>query len=72
MVPDGKGGLKKLADLYGRDAPVVASFAEPGRPTAVLVSPTPPPVVPTMAPRQPAPPPAPAPSATAPGTTGIY
>src|SRR3546814_10084030 len=28
MVPDGKGGLKKLADLYGRDAPVVASFAK--------------------------------------------
>ncbi len=72
MVPDGKGGVKKLADLYGRDAPVVASFAKPGRPTAVLISPTPPPVVPTTttATRQPAP--ASAPSATAPGTSGIY
>jgi murein L,D-transpeptidase YcbB/YkuD len=37
MVPDGKGGLKKLADLYGRDAPVVASYAEPGRPSPVLI-----------------------------------
>jgi len=72
VVPDGKGGVKKLADLYGRDAPVVASFAKPGRPTAVLISPTPPPVVPTTttAARQPAP--ARAPSATAPGTSGIY
>ncbi|MBA3942497.1 MAG: L,D-transpeptidase, partial [Sphingopyxis sp.] len=25
VVPDGKGGVKKLADIYGRDAPVVAS-----------------------------------------------
>src|SRR3546814_3773402 len=39
MVPDGKGGVKKLADLYGRDAPVVASFAKPGRPTATIIAP---------------------------------
>lgn len=61
-VPDGKGGIRKFADLYGRDAPVVASFAKPGRPTAVLVAPTAPPVVPTIA----------TPAATTPGTTGIY
>src|SRR3546814_12250316 len=48
MVPDGKGGVKKLADLYGRDAPVVASFAKPGRPTATIIAPEPPPVVPTI------------------------
>src|SRR3546814_15269356 len=47
MVPDGKGGVKKLADLYGRDAPVVASFAKPVRPTATIIAPEPPPVVPT-------------------------
>ena len=72
VVPDGKGSVKKLADLYGRDAPVVASFAKPGRPTAVLISPTPPPVVPTTttAARQAAP--ARTPTATAPGTSGIY
>ena len=71
MVPDGKGGLKKLIDLYGRDAPVVASFAEPGRPTAALIAPAPPPVVPTTttAARQPAPA---KPSAQAPGMSGIY
>lgn len=70
MVPDGKGGVKKLADLYGRDAPVIASFAEKGRPTAVLISPTPPPVVPTTtAAAQPKPE---TPSAEAPGMSGIY
>lgn len=47
-VPDGKGGVKKFADLYGRDAPVVASFAKPGRPTATIIAPVPPPVVPTV------------------------
>ncbi|MBB5708288.1 L,D-transpeptidase family protein [Sphingopyxis panaciterrulae] len=74
MVPDGKGGLKKLADLYGRDAPVVASFAEPGRPTAALIAPAPPPVVPTTttATRQPAPAAPARPSAQAPGMSGIY
>ena len=63
MVPDGKGGVKKLADLYGRDAPVVASFAKPGRPTATIIAPEPPPVVPTI------------PTAarvTTPATSGIY
>src|SRR3546814_18884531 len=48
MVPDGKGGVKKLADLYGRDAPVVASFAKPGRPTATIIPPEPPPVGPPI------------------------
>ena len=63
MVPDGKGGVKKLADIYGRDAPVVASFAKPGRPTATVIAPEPPPVVPTV------------PTAarvTTPATSGIY
>ena len=63
MVPDGKGGVKKLADLYGRDAPVVASFAKPGRPTATIIAPEPPRVVPTI------------PTAarvTTPETSGIY
>ena len=63
IVPDGKGVVKKLADLYGRDAPVVASFAKPGRPTATIIAPEPPPVVPTI------------PTAarvTTPTTSGIY
>ncbi|ENY80773.1 L,D-transpeptidase family protein [Sphingopyxis sp. MC1] len=47
VVPDGKGGIKKLNDLYGRDAPVVTSFAKPGRAAAVVISPTPSAVVPT-------------------------
>ncbi|MBB6427709.1 L,D-transpeptidase family protein [Sphingopyxis sp. JAI128] len=58
VVPDGKGGIKKLADIYGRDAPVVASFAKPGRPTATIVAPAPPAVVPTVT--------------TTPETSGIY
>lgn len=62
-IPDGKGGVKKLADIYGRDAPVVASFAQPGRPTAILVAPAPPQVVPTMPTTVPV---------TTPGTTGVY
>lgn len=61
MIPDGKGGVKKLADLYGRDAPVVASFAKPGRPTATIIAPKPPAVVPTTTAR-----------VTTPGTSGIY
>src|SRR3546814_16281155 len=56
MVPDDKGGVKQLAALYGRDAPVVASFAESGRPTALLISPPPPPVVPTQTTAAPQPP----------------
>lgn len=47
-IPDGKGGVKKLADIYDRDAPVVASFAKPGRPTAAIIAPKAPPVVPTV------------------------
>ncbi|WP_432770849.1 MAG: L,D-transpeptidase family protein [Sphingopyxis sp.] len=61
VIPNGKGGVKKLGDLYGRDAPVVASFAKPGRPTATIVAPTPPPVVPTTTAR-----------VTTPETSGIY
>ena len=48
VIPDGKGGVKKLSDLYGRDAPVIASFAKPGRPTATIIAPEPPAVVPTV------------------------
>ena len=47
VVPGAKGGITKLADIYGRDAPVVASFAKPGRAAAVVIAPNPPPVVPT-------------------------
>ncbi|MGB7411695.1 MAG: L,D-transpeptidase family protein [Sphingopyxis granuli] len=62
VVPDAKGGVKKLADIYGRDAPVVASFAKPGRTAAVVISPAPPTVVPTIS----------APNVTTQATTGIY
>ncbi len=48
VVPGAKGGITKLADIYGRDAPVVASFAKPGRAAAVVISPNPPAVVPTV------------------------
>ncbi|MFN4357344.1 L,D-transpeptidase family protein [Sphingopyxis alaskensis] len=63
VVPDGKGGVKKLADLYERDAPVVASFARPGRPAATIIAPVPPPVVPTVETTV---------RVTTPGTSGIY
>jgi len=63
VVPDGKGGVKKFADIYGRDAPVVASFAKPGRPTATIIAPEPPAVVPTVTTTA---------RATTPGTSGIY
>ena len=62
VIPDAKGGVKKLADIYGRDAPVVASFAKPGRPTATIIAPTPPAVVPTVTTAR----------VTTPGTSGIY
>ena len=62
VIPDGKGSVKKLADIYGRDAPVVASFAKPGRPTATIIAPAAPPVVPTVTTAR----------ATTPGTSGIY
>jgi murein L,D-transpeptidase YcbB/YkuD len=63
VIPDGKGGTKKLADLYGRDAPVVASFAKPGRPTATIIAPVAPQVVPTVQTTV---------RVTTPGTSGIY
>lgn len=63
VIPDGKGGTKKLADLYGRDAPVVASFAKPGRPTATIIAPVAPPVVPTVETTA---------RVTTPGASGIY
>jgi murein L,D-transpeptidase YcbB/YkuD len=59
VIPNAAGtGVSKLADIYGRDAPVVASFAKPGRAAAVVISPNPPAVVPTMPTTQ--------------ATTGIY
>src|SRR3546814_4265494 len=36
VVPNGKTGVTKLNDIYGRDAPVVASFAKPGRNAAEI------------------------------------
>lgn len=38
VVPDDKGGVKKLKDLYERDAPVIASFAREGRPAATILA----------------------------------
>lgn len=38
VVPDGKGGVKKLKDLYERDAPVIASFAKEGRKAATVLA----------------------------------
>ncbi|MDZ3832564.1 MAG: L,D-transpeptidase family protein [Sphingopyxis sp.] len=63
VIPDGKGGVKKLSDLYGRDAPVVASFAKPGRPTAAIIAPKPPEIAPTVQTTS---------RVTTPGTSGIY
>jgi murein L,D-transpeptidase YcbB/YkuD len=42
VVPDGKGGVKKLKDLYERDAPVIASFAKEGRKASTVLAATPP------------------------------
>jgi L,D-transpeptidase YcbB len=36
--PDASGKLVMYKDLYGRDAPVLASFAGPGRPAAVMLA----------------------------------
>lgn len=36
--PDAAGKLVTYKDLYGRDAPVTASFARPGRPAAVVLA----------------------------------
>ncbi|MCW5648036.1 MAG: L,D-transpeptidase family protein [Sphingopyxis sp.] len=63
VIPDGKGGTRKLADLYGRDAPVVASFAKPGRQAAEVIVTVPPPMVPIVQTTV---------RATTPGTSGIY
>ncbi len=63
VIPDGKGGIKKLADIYGRDAPVVDSFAKPGRPTATIIAPAPTVVLPTLQTTA---------RTTTPGTSGIY
>jgi murein L,D-transpeptidase YcbB/YkuD len=42
VAPTSTGKLATFKDLYGRDAPVIASFAKPGRPAAtVLASATP-------------------------------
>lgn len=38
VIPDGKGGVKKLKDLYERDAPVIASFAKDGRKAATVIA----------------------------------
>jgi murein L,D-transpeptidase YcbB/YkuD len=62
VIPNAAGtGVSKLADIYGRDAPVVESFAKPGRAAAVVISPNPPAVVRT----------APVTAAT-PAISGIY
>lgn len=67
VIPNAAGtGISKLADIYGRDAPVVASFAKPGRAAAVLISPNPPPVVPTVPVAQTTPP------LSKPGSGGVY
>lgn len=38
MAPGADGKLRKMKDLYGRDVPVVASFAKPGRPAATVLT----------------------------------
>jgi L,D-transpeptidase YcbB len=37
LSPDSEGRLTVRKDLYGRDAPVIASFARPGRPAAAVL-----------------------------------
>lgn len=49
MTPGPKGKINKFNDLYGRDAPVVASFAKPGRVATARIG-VPPPVVPVPLP----------------------
>lgn len=84
VVPDGKGGVKKLNDLYDRDTPVVASFAKDGRKAATVVTasapaaagaastPAPAKAAPAPAPANPAPAAPEKPKATAPTVSGIY
>lgn len=38
ISPDAEGKLTVRKDLYGRDAPVIASFASPGRPAAAVMT----------------------------------
>jgi murein L,D-transpeptidase YcbB/YkuD len=38
VAPNGDGKLTTFKDLYGRDAPVIASFAQPGRPSATVLA----------------------------------
>lgn len=38
VAPTSDGKLATYKDLYGRDAPVVASFAQPGRPAATVLA----------------------------------
>lgn len=38
MARDAAGKLVSFKDLYGRDAPVIASFARPGRPAAAVLA----------------------------------
>jgi len=38
VAPNGDGKLATFKDIYGRDAPVVASFAKPGRPAATVLA----------------------------------
>lgn len=85
VVPDGNGGVKKLKDLYDRDAPVIASFAREGRKAATVLAANTRPAAPAVAaaatprpaatPAAPAASPAPkanAPKANAPALGGIY
>lgn len=55
MVPDKDGKIVKFADLYGRDAPVIASFRQPGRAAASVIG-APVPVAPVAVPPPPTPP----------------
>lgn len=66
-VPGKDGKIQKFADIYDRDAPVIASFAKPGRLAAEIIAPavTPPKVVPTTPlPKEP--------TGTTAVTTGVY
>ena len=38
VAPASDGKLASFKDLYGRDAPVIASFAQPGRPAATVLA----------------------------------
>jgi murein L,D-transpeptidase YcbB/YkuD len=75
VVPDGKGGVKKLKDLYDRDTPVIASFAQEGRKAATVLASNSRAAAPTASPaaqKAPATPAQPKPKADAPALSGIY